>query len=108
MKRQHSSTYFYCVLLKEKLSLIKQRCKGFLESNATLKFVTVYHQVCSSHLPGHQKVEFRLLSAKTLLSCMPVHARVAHSTMRFHPWQTVTQNHAALSADSRKKEKKKS
>lgn len=84
MKRQRTSTDFYCVLSKEKLSLIKQRGKGFLESKATLKFVTVYHQVHSSHPQGHYKVKFRL-SAKTLLSCMPVHARAAQSTMRFHP-----------------------
>lgn len=52
MKKQCSSMYFYHVHLKEKPSPIKLRGKGFSESKATLKSVTLHYQVCSIHPQG--------------------------------------------------------
>lgn len=85
-KRQHSSSHFYCVLSEEKFSLIKKKGKGFLESKATLKSVTVG----SSHPHGHEKAKFRLLSTKT--PYMPVPNAAPWGSIPEKYWREIMQH----------------
>lgn len=85
-KRQHSSSHFYCVLSEEKFSQIKKNGKGFLESKATLKSVTVG----SSHPHGHEKAKFRLLSTKT--PYMPVPNAAPWGSIPEKYWREIMQH----------------
>lgn len=63
---------FYFLLCPLERKALPNKAKRYVESKGTLNLFPAHHQAHSSQPQGHWEVKFRLLSAKTLLPCVPV------------------------------------